>query len=96
MRLETTIFVECKPLQSGLVSIERRIIELLNSLIALKQDKDFEVIAVVDDGSFVDLLLPVETFKEMLNIQYFKKRILDLVCRNLSKSPKMIGWFCRF
>ncbi len=35
-------------------------------------DKDFEVI-IVDDGSFVDLLPTVETFKEMLNIQYFKK-----------------------
>lgn len=45
--------------------------ELLNSLIA-QTDKDFEVI-IVDDGSFVDLLPIVETFKEMLNIQYFKK-----------------------
>ena len=45
--------------------------ELLNSLIA-QTDKDFEVI-IVDDGSFVDLLPTVETFKEMLNIQYFKK-----------------------
>lgn len=46
--------------------------ELLNSLIA-QTDKDFEVI-IVDDGSFVDLLPTVETFKEMLNIQYFKKQ----------------------
>lgn len=45
--------------------------ELLNSLIA-QTDKDFEVI-IVDDGSFVDLLPTVETFKKMLNIQYFKK-----------------------
>ena len=45
--------------------------ELLNSLIA-QTDKDFEVI-IVDDGSFVDLLPTVETFKEMLSIQYFKK-----------------------
>lgn len=45
--------------------------ELLNSLIA-QTDKDFEVI-IIDDGSFVDLLPTVETFKEMLNIQYFKK-----------------------
>lgn len=45
--------------------------ELLNSLIA-QTDKDFEVI-IVDDGSFVDLLPTVETFKEMLNIQYIKK-----------------------
>ncbi|WDT67778.1 glycosyltransferase [Cloacibacterium sp. TD35] len=45
--------------------------ELLNSLIA-QTDKDFEII-IVDDGSFVDLLPTVETFKEMLNIQYFKK-----------------------
>lgn len=45
--------------------------ELLNSLIA-QTDKDFEVI-IVDDGSFVDLLPTVETFKEMLKIQYFKK-----------------------
>ncbi len=45
--------------------------ELLNSLIA-QTDKDFEVI-IVDDGSFVDLVPTVETFKEMLNIQYFKK-----------------------
>lgn len=45
--------------------------ELLNSLIA-QTDKDFEVI-IVDDGSFVDLLPTVETFKEMLNIHYFKK-----------------------
>lgn len=45
--------------------------ELLNSFIA-QTDKDFEVI-IVDDGSFVDLLPTVETFKEMLNIQYFKK-----------------------
>lgn len=45
--------------------------ELLNSLIA-QTNKDFEVI-IVDDGSFVDLLPTVETFKEMLNIQYFKK-----------------------
>ncbi|MEZ7888733.1 MAG: glycosyltransferase [Cloacibacterium sp.] len=45
--------------------------ELLNSLIA-QTDKDFEVI-IVDDGSFLDLLPTVETFKEMLNIQYFKK-----------------------
>ena len=45
--------------------------ELVNSLIA-QTDKDFEVI-IVDDGSFVDLLPTVETFKEMLNIQYFKK-----------------------
>ena len=45
--------------------------ELLNSLIA-QTDKDFEVI-IVDDGSFIDLLPTVETFKEMLNIQYFKK-----------------------
>ena len=45
--------------------------ELLNSLIA-QTDKDFEVI-IVDDGSFVDLLPTVETFKEMLEIQYFKK-----------------------
>ena len=45
--------------------------ELLNSLIA-QTDKNFEVI-IVDDGSFVDLLPTVETFKEMLNIQYFKK-----------------------
>ena len=45
--------------------------ELLNSLIA-QTDKDFEVI-IVDDGSFVDLLPTVETFKEMLNIQYYKK-----------------------
>ena len=45
--------------------------ELLNSLIA-QTEKDFEVI-IVDDGSFVDLLPTVETFKEMLNIQYFKK-----------------------
>ncbi|MBP6578067.1 MAG: glycosyltransferase family 2 protein, partial [Chryseobacterium sp.] len=36
--------------------------ELLNSLIA-QTDKDFEVI-IVDDGSFVDLLPTVETFKE--------------------------------
>lgn len=43
----------------------------MNSLIA-QTDKDFEVI-IVDDGSFVDLLPTVETFKEMLNIQYFKK-----------------------
>ena len=45
--------------------------ELLNSLIA-QTDKNFEVI-IVDDGSSVDLLPTVETFKEMLNIQYFKK-----------------------
>ena len=45
--------------------------ELLNSLIA-QTDKDFEII-IVDDGSFVDLLPTVETFKEMLEIQYFKK-----------------------
>lgn len=45
--------------------------ELLNSLIA-QTDKDFEVI-IVDDGSFVDLVPTVDTFKEMLNIQYFKK-----------------------
>lgn len=45
--------------------------ELLNSLIA-QTDKDFEVI-IVDDGSFIDLLPTVETFKEILNIQYFKK-----------------------
>lgn len=45
--------------------------ELLNSLIA-QTDKDFEVI-IVDDGSFVDLVPTVETFKEMLKIQYFKK-----------------------
>lgn len=45
--------------------------ELLNSLIA-QTDKDFEVI-IIDDGSFVDLVPTVETFKEMLNIQYFKK-----------------------
>lgn len=45
--------------------------ELLNSLIA-QTDKDFEVI-IVDDGSSIDLLPTVETFKEMLNIQYFKK-----------------------
>ena len=45
--------------------------ELLNSLIA-QTDKDFEVI-IVDDGSFVDLVPTVETFKEMLSIQYFKK-----------------------
>ena len=45
--------------------------ELLNSLIA-QTDKDFEVI-IVDDGSFVDLVPTVETFKEMLNIQHFKK-----------------------
>lgn len=45
--------------------------ELLNSLIA-QTDKNFEVI-IVDDGSLVDLLPTVETFKEMLEIQYFKK-----------------------
>ena len=45
--------------------------ELLNSLIA-QTDKDFEVI-IVDDGSFIDLLPTVETFNEMLIIQYFKK-----------------------
>lgn len=45
--------------------------ELLNSL-SHQTDKNFEVI-IVDDGSFVDLLPTVETFKEMLNIQYFKK-----------------------
>ena len=45
--------------------------ELLNSLIA-QTDKDFEVI-IVDDGSSVDLVPTVETFKEMLKIQYFKK-----------------------
>ncbi|MFN4075898.1 MAG: glycosyltransferase [Cloacibacterium sp.] len=45
--------------------------ELLNSLIA-QTDKDFEVI-IVDDGSSIDLLPTVETFKEILNIQYFKK-----------------------
>lgn len=45
--------------------------ELLNSLIA-QTDKDFEVI-IVDDGSFVDLVPTVETFNEMLKIQYFKK-----------------------
>jgi glycosyltransferase involved in cell wall biosynthesis len=45
--------------------------ELLNSLIA-QTDKNFEVI-IVDDGSSVDLLPTVETFKEMLEIQYFKK-----------------------
>lgn len=45
--------------------------ELLNSLIA-QTDKDFEVI-IVDDGSIIDLLPTVETFKEMLEIQYFKK-----------------------
>jgi glycosyltransferase involved in cell wall biosynthesis len=37
--------------------------ELLNSLIA-QTDKNFEVI-IVDDGSSVDLLPTVETFKEM-------------------------------
>ena len=46
--------------------------ELLNSLIA-QTDKNFEVI-IVDDGSSVDLLPTVETFKEMLEIQYFKKK----------------------
>ena len=59
---------------SILVAIFNRkdeLFELLNSLIA-QTDKDFEVI-IVDDGSFVDLLPTVETFKEMLNIQYFKK-----------------------
>ncbi len=45
--------------------------ELLNSLIA-QTDKNFEVI-IVDDGSSVDLLPTVETFKEMLEIQYLKK-----------------------
>ncbi|MPL55210.1 hypothetical protein SDC9_00677 [bioreactor metagenome] len=45
--------------------------ELLNSLIA-QTDKNFEVI-IVDDGSIIDLLPTVETFKEMLEIQYFKK-----------------------
>ena len=45
--------------------------ELLNSLIA-QTNKNFEVI-IVDDGSSVDLLPTVETFKEMLEIQYFKK-----------------------
>ena len=45
--------------------------ELLNSLIA-QTDKNFEVI-IVDDGSMIDLLPTVETFKEMLEIQYFKK-----------------------
>lgn len=45
--------------------------ELLNSLIA-QTDQNFEVI-IVDDGSSVDLLPTVETFKEILEIQYFKK-----------------------
>ena len=42
-----------------------------------------------------DLLPTVETFKEMLNIQYFKKRILDLVYPEITEqiAPKMIGWF---
>ena len=75
---------------------KRRIIRALNSLIA-QTDKDFEVI-IVDDGSFIDLLPTVETFKEMLNIQYFKNRILDLVYPEITVqiAPKMIGWFCRF
>ena len=46
--------------------------ELLNSLIA-QTDKNLKII-IVEDGSSVDLLPTVETFKEMLAIQYFKKK----------------------
>lgn len=67
--------------------------ELLNSLIA-QTDKDFEVI-IVDDGSIIDLLPTVETFKEMLEIQYFKKKILvpDFLEITVLEERKMIGWF---
>lgn len=45
--------------------------ELLSSL-SHQTDKDFEVI-IVDDGSKINLLPTVDTFREMLDIQYFKK-----------------------
>lgn len=45
--------------------------ELLTSL-STQTDKDFEVI-IVDDGSPVELLPTVNSFKETLEIQYFKK-----------------------
>ena len=45
--------------------------ELLNSL-SHQTDKEFEVI-IVDDGSKIDLRPTVETFNEMLKIQFFRK-----------------------
>lgn len=45
--------------------------ELLNSL-SHQTDKDFEII-IVDDGSIINLRPTVETFNEMLNIQFFRK-----------------------
>ncbi len=45
--------------------------ELLNSL-TRQTDKDFEII-IVDDGSQINLRPTVETFQEMLNIQFFRK-----------------------
>jgi glycosyltransferase involved in cell wall biosynthesis len=45
--------------------------ELLTSL-SVQTDKDFEVI-IVDDGSPVELLPTVNSFNELLEIQYFKK-----------------------
>ncbi len=45
--------------------------ELLNSL-SHQTDKDFEVI-IVDDGSKINLLPTVETFENLLDIQFFRK-----------------------
>ena len=45
--------------------------ELLNSL-SHQTDKEFEVI-IVDDGSKIDLRPTVDTFNEMLKIQFFRK-----------------------
>ena len=71
---ETTILLNAKTISIVVaISTEKdELFELLNSLIA-QTDKDFLEVIIVDDGSFVDLLPTVETFKEMLNIQYFKK-----------------------
>ena len=63
-----------KPTISIIIAIYNRkdeLFELLNSL-SHQTDKDFEVI-VVDDGSMIDLRPTIDMFREMLDIQFFRK-----------------------
>jgi Predicted glycosyltransferases len=63
-----------KPTISIIVAIFNRkdeLFELLNSL-SSQTDKDFEII-IVDDGSLIDLKPIIQSFDEILNIQYFRK-----------------------
>ncbi|MBS1548609.1 MAG: glycosyltransferase [Bacteroidetes bacterium] len=62
------------PSLSIIIAIYNRkdeLFELLQSL-TFQTDKDFEII-IVDDGSVINLLPTIESFKETLKIQYFKK-----------------------